>query len=90
MLQKARSTSESVGKARRLHEAIRFAFPQRYAILSIIALTVFIAALNAVEPLVLKALFDELAGGRSVKILVLGLLLLVLFAIGREAMVEGL
>jgi ATP-binding cassette subfamily B protein len=53
------------GKPRRLHEAVRFAFPQRHAIAAIVVLTLTVAAISAVEPLVLKAIFDELTAQRG-------------------------
>jgi hypothetical protein len=37
----------------RLHEAVRFAFPQRNAIFIIVGLTLCVAGLNAIEPLIL-------------------------------------
>jgi ATP-binding cassette subfamily B protein len=44
----------------RLRRALHFAFPYRRAVVAISAFTVVLAAINAVEPLVLKRLFDDL------------------------------
>ncbi len=43
------------------HRAIRFALPQRNAILLILGLTVLMAILNAAEPLALKYIIDSLS-----------------------------
>src|SRR3954468_13364828 len=69
----------------RLHEAVRFALPQRKAILLILGLTVFMAAANAAEPLALKYIFDRLAPGSVLRPLAMGLALLGLLALSREA-----
>src|SRR5687768_6960006 len=71
-------------RSRRLRQAIRFALPQRNAIGSIIFLTLLSSAVNAIEPLILKALFDELAAGQRVQSLFLSLALLAVLALGRE------
>jgi ATP-binding cassette subfamily B protein len=68
----------------RFHEAVRFAFPQRHAILLILALTLCVAAINSVEPLILKLIFDELGGARRVKIVAEGVAILAGFAVARE------
>src|SRR5947207_797536 len=70
----------------RLHEAVKFAFPQRHAITLIILMMLGVAAINAVEPLVLKWLFDELTSGRRLELLIAGVGMLAGFAIGRELM----
>jgi ATP-binding cassette subfamily B protein len=70
----------------RMHRAVQFAFPQRHAIAAIIVLMLLVAALNAIEPLILKNLFDALAAGRHMTALVLALALLAGFAIAREFM----
>src|SRR3954471_19788118 len=71
--------------ARRLHQAVRFALPQRNAIVAIIALTAFMAAANAAEPLALKYLFDSLSAGGPLQPLVTGLVVLAALALTREA-----
>jgi ATP-binding cassette subfamily B protein len=83
------AVSEGVLRAerpRRFYQAVRFAFPQRYAIAVIIALTLTVAAVNAVEPLIIKAVFDELAAGQRLRILILGLVALAGFALFREVL----
>jgi len=75
------------GKPRRLHEAVRFAFPQRHAIAAIVLLTLTVAAISAVEPLVLKAIFDELTAQRG-RILVWSIAALGGLALLREVL-EG-
>src|SRR6185437_17090592 len=69
---------------RRLHDAVRFAFPQRNAVVFIVGLTLVVAGLNAVEPLILKFVFDELADMRRFNALLQGVALLALFAVIRE------
>ncbi|WP_315743870.1 MULTISPECIES: hypothetical protein [unclassified Bradyrhizobium] len=58
------SSSEAAGemlaRLRRLHVAVRFALPQRHAILVIVLLVLAVAGINAFEPLVLKGVFDQL------------------------------
>ena len=72
-------------RLRQLHQAVRFAFPQRNAIALILGLTLFVAAVNAVEPLVLKQLFDELAGDMRFRPLILGLAALAGLAVAPSA-----
>jgi ATP-binding cassette subfamily B protein len=79
-------SSLTKGRWRRLHDAVRFAFPQRQAIGFIIALMLAVATINAIEPLILKTIFDELAAGRRVEALLVGLGALVGFAVARELM----
>jgi ATP-binding cassette subfamily B protein len=67
-----------------LHEAVRFAFPHRYSVAAILALTLFVAAISAIEPLVLKLIFDGLTGDAAFHTLLTGLGALAAFAIGRE------
>src|SRR5690349_5317874 len=59
------STSSPGGRVRRLHEVVRFAFPHRHAIAVILALTMAVAGVGAIEPLILKAVFDDLAQPRG-------------------------
>lgn len=76
---------ESV-RVRRFHEAVRFAMPQRHAILTIVALTLTVAAINALEPLVLKWIFDGLSAAASLRVLVIGIATLAGLAVARESM----
>src|SRR4051812_22614090 len=69
----------------RLHEAVRFALPQRKAIMMILALTAFMAAANAAEPLALKFIFDRLAPGSLLAPLIKGIVILGALALSREA-----
>jgi ATP-binding cassette subfamily B protein len=68
----------------RLHDAVRFAFPQRHAILFILFLTLLGGSINAVEPLILKRIFDELAGQHRVNVAVQAVAILAGFALARE------
>src|SRR4051812_24780926 len=43
------------------HDAVRFAFPQRNAVILILSLTVVASGTSAFEPLVLKIIFDSIA-----------------------------
>lgn len=65
----------SPSRPRRLYQAVRFALPQKHAIGIILALTLTVATLNAVEPLVIKTVFDELTNHRA-EILVLSIVAL--------------
>ena len=71
---------------RRLHEAVRFAFPQRHAIGFIILLMLGVAAVNALEPLIVAKVIDELAGQQRARALMLAVGALAGFALLREAM----
>jgi hypothetical protein len=74
-------------RPRRLHQAVRFALPQKHAIAVIVTLTLTIAALNALKPLVIKMVFDELTAQR-VRILALSIAALGGLALLREVL-EG-
>jgi ATP-binding cassette subfamily B protein len=80
------SAAGTAGRLRRLHDAVRFALPQRHAIALILALVLAVAALNAFEPLILKWVFDELTAGRQATVILMGLAVLLGFAILRELM----
>ncbi len=71
---------------RQLHEAVRFAMPQRHAILTIVLLTLAVAAINACEPLILKSIFDGLTAAASLQLLFIGIGALGVLAILRESM----
>jgi ATP-binding cassette subfamily B protein len=73
----ARKTSPSP-----LRRALGFAFPYRRAVLWIFLITLVIAALNALEPLILKYIFDNLTGSR--RVLFVGIALLIGLSIFRE------
>jgi ATP-binding cassette subfamily B protein len=80
---------ETSSRITRFHEAVRFAFPHRFAIAVILGLTLAVAALNAVEPLLLKFIFDGLVGDDPTRSLALGLIGLGGFALARELLVAG-
>lgn len=80
------SASPSGHRARlqRLHQVAQFAFPQRDAIVVILGFTLGVAAISAIEPLILKALFDELAGEKSGRALLTAVAALLGLAVARE------
>ena len=77
--------TETVQLFRRFHRAVRFALPQRNAIVAILALTLLMAAANAAEPLALKFIFDSLGAEEKVRPLAQGLAVLAALSLGREA-----
>ncbi len=80
------SAPGTLGQLRRLHAAVRFALPQRHAITIIIVLVLGVAGINAFEPLVLKWVFDQLTDLQQPGPILTGILLLLGFALCREAM----
>lgn len=78
--------SETVGRLRRLHRAVRFALPQRHAIMIIVALVLGVAVINGFEPLALKWVFDQLTNGHHAGGIMIGIALLLGFHLNREAM----
>ncbi|HEX6939310.1 MAG TPA: ABC transporter ATP-binding protein [Longimicrobiales bacterium] len=70
------------GQTRR---ALAFVRSHRGSILVILVLTLVIAGLNAVEPLVMKYLFDRLGAGDAGSAVVLGVGALLALGLGREA-----
>lgn len=58
--------------------------PHRKAVLLILVLTLVLAAVNAIEPLVLKIIFDSLVPHGAVRPLLEGITLLVLLGLARE------
>jgi ATP-binding cassette subfamily B protein len=80
------SAPGTLGQLRRLHAAVRFALPQRHAVAAIILLVLAVAAINAFEPLVLKWVFDQLTDLQQAGAILTGILLLLGFAVCREAM----
>jgi ATP-binding cassette, subfamily B, bacterial len=67
------------------HRAIRFALPQRNAIVLILVFTMLMAAANATEPLALKYPIDALSVHPRFEPLLKGLLALAALALTREA-----
>jgi ATP-binding cassette, subfamily B, bacterial len=74
----------TAGHLRGFYRAVRFALPQRNAIVTILLLTLFTAAASAAEPLALKYIFDGLTAKRGVPELWRGLAFLAGLAISRE------
>lgn len=79
----------TLGRLGRLHAAVRFALPQRHAIIVIVVLVLAAAGINAFEPLVLKWVFDQLTESRQGGAILSGVLLLLGLAVAREVM-DGL
>lgn len=67
------------------HRAVRYALPQRNAIVLILGLTMFMAAANAAEPLALKFIVDNLSLDPRFDPLWKGLAVLAVLALSREA-----
>jgi ATP-binding cassette subfamily B protein len=82
--QNDKSARSLFSKASHLHQAIRFALPQRNVILSIIALMMMAAMINVIEPLLFKSLFDELASEQRVRAVILVVAILCVLALLRE------
>lgn len=78
------SPAASDRPAGRLRRALQFASPFRGTVVLIGFGTMLLAAANAVEPLVLKFIFDELAERRDITELADGILLLVGLGLFRE------
>src|SRR5690348_14407017 len=77
--------TEGVRLFRSFYRAIRFALPERRAVLLIVTLTLLIAAANAAEPLVLKVIFDGLTTRPALVALGTGLGILAVLALTRES-----
>jgi len=77
--------AQSLELFRSFYRAIRFALPERRAVLLIVALTLLIAGANAAEPLVLKVIFDGLTSRPALGPLGRGLAILAGLAVAREA-----
>lgn len=77
--------AESLRLFRSFYRAIRFALPERRAVLLIVSLTLLIAGANAAEPLVLKFIFDGLTERPALGPLGRSLGLLAALALAREA-----
>ncbi|MBE0599450.1 MAG: ABC transporter ATP-binding protein [Desulfuromonadales bacterium] len=74
----------SAGAWPRLKRAMRFAQPHRTVVVMILILTFAVAATNALEPLVMKFIFDGLGEDGTLQTIVAGVLMLVVLALGRE------
>jgi ATP-binding cassette, subfamily B, bacterial len=77
--------SDRKTRRQRLRRALKFAFPYRRAVLGIFFITLLVAAANAIEPIILKFLFDNLASDeRSPKVLFRYVMMLIGLGIFRE------
>ncbi len=72
------------GGPSRLRRAMAFARPHRRLVVLILFITFVVAAANALEPLVMKYIFDRLGGNGTLRALLTGVLLLVGLAVFRE------
>lgn len=70
----------------RWRRALRYARPQRRTILAIVGLTLVVAAINAIEPLIIKFIFDGISGEAGLRALAWGLIALAAAAVLRESM----
>lgn len=69
----------------RLRRALSYTSKHRMAVSAILLITLFIAAMNAAEPLIMKYIFDGLGGNTVVNTIVVGIALLLGFGLLREA-----
>ena len=67
-----------------MQRALLFATPYKRHVAFIFLLTLLIAAINAIEPLILGWIFNELGADKNEDSLLKGVLVLAAFAIGRE------
>lgn len=70
---------------RRLRRVLRFLFPHRGEVLAILLLTLGVGGAGALEPLVVKRIFDAVSG-RTASAAVIAVSLLAALGIGREAL----
>src|SRR3954451_17198395 len=61
-----------------------FAFPYRKAVLGILFITLLLAGANAVEPLILKFIFDDLAAHKVLRTLLIGIGVMLSLGVFRE------
>jgi ATP-binding cassette subfamily B protein len=71
-------------RAARIRRALRLARPQRWAIGTILLFTLMQAGLSAVEPLILKYLFDGLGGKEALHVVMWGVAMLLGLGLFRE------
>src|SRR3954471_13252581 len=76
-------------RRRRLIELARLALPHWQSIGLIIGLTLAVASINAVEPLILKVIFDGLWAPDGSQVLLIGVVGLAAIALARELMDGG-
>ncbi len=77
--------TDSANRFNHLRRALGFAFPYRRAALGILGITLLLGGLNAVEPLILKGIFDNLSANRSAQLLLIGIGILLGVGVFRAA-----
>ena len=70
--------------ARQLRRALAYALPHRASIAVILVLTLAVATISSIEPLVLKFIIDGLTAGRGMAAVGVGLLFLGIMSVFRE------
>ncbi|HVG63857.1 MAG TPA: ABC transporter ATP-binding protein [Hyalangium sp.] len=70
----------------RLRRSLSYLRPFRGGVAAILSLVLVIGALNALEPLILKSIFDELGGGRRWQTIALGVGLLIAAGLLRDGL----
>src|SRR5215212_3987241 len=84
-LDRADPASDRKTRRARLRRALKFAFPYKRAVVGIFFITLLVAAANAIEPIILKYLFDNLASdARSAQVLFRYVMFLIGLGIFRE------
>jgi len=68
----------------RWQRSLQFIAPFQTSVVGILALSLGVAGINALEPLVLKSIFDTLTGERQEWQLVVGVVILLLLSLVRE------
>src|SRR4051794_13086230 len=77
--------SDRKTRRQRLRRALKFAFPYKRAVIGIVFITLLVAAANAMEPIILKYLFDDLASKeRSAQVLFRYMMFLIGLGVFRE------
>lgn len=74
----------ATGRISRLRRAMAFALPHRWMVVVILLLTFAVAATNALEPLVMKYIFDGLGGNETFRPILIGVSILAGLALLRE------
>ena len=79
----------SLSRSEKLSRILGLVFPYRRAVLLLCLATLFVAALNACEPLLLKYVFDELGSSRNLAALGYGVCALAIAGVLRECASAG-
>ncbi len=77
-------TNQNAPPVSRWRRALSFAFPYRRAVFGIVAITLVLAGVNAIEPLVLKHLFDHLLAANPARPVAFSLAALLVLGLFRE------